>query len=88
MVMSTVDVPVTTIEDLFALPEDGVRHELLRGTHVVTPAPRYTHQDVVGEFFHRFRSHLGSTSSLKALFSATAGPNARSTREQESQSIG
>jgi Uma2 family endonuclease len=69
MVMSTVDVPVTTIEDLFALPEDGVRHELLQGTHVVTPAPRYTHQHVAGEFFNRLRSHLNSISALEALFS-------------------
>ncbi|HEY6108725.1 MAG TPA: hypothetical protein VIV56_07465, partial [Gemmatimonadales bacterium] len=30
---------VTTIADLLALPEDGMRHELLDGVHVVTPAP-------------------------------------------------
>jgi len=39
--------PVTTIDDLFALPEDGLRHELLAGNHVVTPSPRPDHQRVV-----------------------------------------
>ena len=38
---------VNTIEELLALPEDGQRHELLDGVHVVTPAPAYGHQDVL-----------------------------------------
>jgi len=33
-----------TIEELLALPDDGLRHELLDGVHVVTPAPAYPHQ--------------------------------------------
>jgi len=36
--------PGTTIEELLALPDDGLRHELLDGVHVVTPAPRPRHQ--------------------------------------------
>lgn len=43
--------PVTTIEDLLALPEDGLRHELLDGEHVVTPSPRRRHQDVLLRLF-------------------------------------
>ena len=35
---------ITTIEQLLALPEDGLRHELLDGVHVVTPAPMPPHQ--------------------------------------------
>ena len=38
---------VTTIDELLALPEDGRRHELLAGSHVVTPSPRPDHQRVV-----------------------------------------
>ena len=38
------DHPVTTIEALLALPEDGLRHELLDGVHVVTPSPALAHQ--------------------------------------------
>ncbi len=40
---------ITTIEELLALPEDGMRHELLDGVHVVTPAPQYLHQKAVLE---------------------------------------
>ena len=40
---------MTTIEELLALPEDGMRHELLDGVHVVTPAPQYLHQKAVLE---------------------------------------
>jgi hypothetical protein len=28
-----------TYEDLLALPDDGLRHELIDGEHFVTPAP-------------------------------------------------
>jgi Uma2 family endonuclease len=33
-----------TVEDLYALPDDGMRHELLDGTLLVTPPPSVTHQ--------------------------------------------
>lgn len=36
-----------TREEVLALPEDGQRHELFDGELVVTPAPRYRHQDVL-----------------------------------------
>jgi len=36
-----------TYDDLAALPDDGQRHELIRGEHFVTPAPILRHQDVV-----------------------------------------
>jgi len=47
MVMPAITEPVTTIEQLHALPEDGLRHELLDGVHVVTPAPQVPHQLIV-----------------------------------------
>src|SRR5256885_17055600 len=50
MVMPTRETAVTTVEELLALPDDGLRHELLDGVHVVTPAPAYPHQAVLGEF--------------------------------------
>jgi Uma2 family endonuclease len=49
MVMLTSDTPVTTVEQLLALPEDGLRHELLRGEHVVTPSAVRFHQRVSAE---------------------------------------
>ena len=33
-----------TVDHLFQLPEDGLRHELLDGEHVVTPSPNLRHQ--------------------------------------------
>jgi Uma2 family endonuclease len=37
-----------TRADLDAMPDDGHRYELIDGTLVVTPAPSYRHQTVVG----------------------------------------
>jgi Uma2 family endonuclease len=36
-----------TREDLDALPDDGLRHELIDGSFVMTPAPGMAHQDFV-----------------------------------------
>ena len=41
---------ISTIDQLLALPEDGLRHELLDGEHIVTPAPNRRHQRAVLEF--------------------------------------
>jgi len=49
MAMPTRLEEVTTIEQLLALPDDGLRHELLDGFHVVTPAPAHPHQAVLHE---------------------------------------
>jgi hypothetical protein len=40
---------ITTIAALLALPDDGLRHELLEGVHVVTPAQSLPHQRMVTE---------------------------------------
>jgi len=42
---------ITTIEQLLALPDDGMRHELLDGVHAVTPAPSLLHQRAVGRLY-------------------------------------
>ncbi|MGH7700475.1 MAG: Uma2 family endonuclease [Gemmatimonadales bacterium] len=62
--------PITTVEELLALPDDGLRHELLDGEHVVTPAPALLHQRAVGELMYALQSCLRSRSDLE-LF---AGP--------------
>ena len=61
--------PVTTVEELWALPEDGQRHELLDGVHVVTPSPAYRHQDVLGALFTLLRIGLQPHPDLKVLSS-------------------
>jgi hypothetical protein len=50
---------VTTIDELLALPDDGLRHELLDGTHVVTPAPSYPHQVVLKRLVQAIDGALG-----------------------------
>lgn len=70
--------PVTTLEELLALPDDGLRHELLDGVHVVTPAPRYLHQRALGELEALLRSTLAGRNDLEVLRSPAdivLGPN-------------
>ncbi len=57
--MSSMTAPATPIglpygraltrDDLAAMPDDGHRYELIDGTLIVTPAPGFDHQSVVGE---------------------------------------
>ena len=58
---------VTTIEQLLALPDDGRRHELLDGVHVVTPAPMPPHQAVLLEMIHALDGALRGCESLALL---------------------
>jgi Uma2 family endonuclease len=69
MAMPTVSQPVTTIEELLALPEDGQRHELLDGVHAVTPAPTYGHQHVLSRLFSALVEALKGRSDLEVLSS-------------------
>ena len=41
-----------------ALPEDGKRYEVLDGRLVVSPAPSWTHQLVVGALYSRLRAYV------------------------------
>jgi Uma2 family endonuclease len=42
-----------TVAELEAFPDDGHRYELLDGVLVVTPAPGFSHQMMVGQLFRR-----------------------------------
>jgi Uma2 family endonuclease len=41
-----------------ALPDDGNRYELIGGELLVTPAPRWSHQEAVGELHLQLRLYL------------------------------
>jgi Uma2 family endonuclease len=41
-----------TYDDLAALPQDGLRHELIDGEHLVSPSPLLRHQAVVVNLTH------------------------------------
>jgi Uma2 family endonuclease len=45
-----------------ALPDDGLRHEVIGGEHIVTPAPSWTHQDAVLELALRLKVYLAQSS--------------------------
>ena len=60
---------VTTIEELLALPEDGMRHELLDGEHVATPAPARRHQRVLSYFYQALMPSLVGQSMVELLWS-------------------
>ncbi len=57
---------VTTIDELLALPEDGMRHELLDGVHVVTPAPTRVHQRVLRRLDHALHRHIGPDAPVES----------------------
>ena len=58
--MPTTDLRLT-IEDYELFPEDGRRHELVDGEHVVTPAPTVRHQRLSGRLYVALReaAHAG-----------------------------
>ncbi len=58
-----------TYEDLLALPDDGLRHELIDGEHYVSPAPSLKHQWIVGNFHYLLR-HFLRTRSIGKVYLA------------------
>jgi Uma2 family endonuclease len=47
-----------TYDDFLAIPDDGLRHEIIDGVHYVTPSPNLRHQRVVGALYLRIANHL------------------------------
>lgn len=47
-----------TVEEVLALPDDGMRYELVDGVLLVSPAPRFLHQRVIVDFVVKLRSYL------------------------------
>ena len=51
-----------------ALPDDGFRHEVIDGEHVVTPAPSWTHQRALRELVRRMLPYLAEHPVGELLF--------------------
>jgi len=49
-----------TVEDAWALPEDGKRYEVLDGELFVTPAPRYAHQAAIRRLIVLLDAYVGA----------------------------
>jgi Uma2 family endonuclease len=58
---------VRTIEELLALPYDGLRHELLAGDHVVTPSPSRRHQRALFALYEILKAALRDRYDLEVL---------------------
>ena len=61
--------PVSTIEELLALPDDGLRHELLDGEHVVTPSPALLHQRALRMLYDELQEAVAQHAGLEVLWS-------------------
>lgn len=59
-----------TVNDLARLPDDGHRYELLDGTLLVTPAPGWPHQEVVGALYRQL--HAACPAGLRVLIAPFA----------------
>ncbi len=49
-----------TYDDFLHFPDDGKRHELIDGEHIVTAAPNLRHQIISGRLFTAIQSHLAA----------------------------
>lgn len=66
-----------TWEDFIHFPDDGRRHELLDGEHVVTPSPNTAHQSAVGRIFlalSRWIEETGAGRVFLAPFDVVLSP--------------
>lgn len=57
-----------TYRDLVRLPDDGLRHELLDGEHVVTPSPGTEHQQIVKRVLLALNDHVDQHGLGEVLF--------------------
>jgi len=51
---------VWTVDDLAALPDDGMRYEIIDGELFVTPSPSWRHGDAVMTLAYTLRSYLSA----------------------------
>ena len=58
-----------TAAEVRALPDDGLRYELVAGELVVTPAPSWIHQRVAAALYDRIHVYLAADSVGLILFS-------------------
>jgi len=66
--MSTVTARKLTCEDLWVIPDDGKRYELIDGEVHVSPSPTTKHQQVLANIFAGLHAHITSHNLGKIYF--------------------
>ncbi len=70
-----------TAEQYFALPDDGIRYELIDGVVVMSPSPSVRHQVVAGEIYRQLANHVRANALGLVLHETDvalgAGPDGR-----------
>lgn len=56
-----------TYDDLFDMPDDGQRREIINGELIVSPAPVHDHQRVLGYLYRIFDDHALETGAGEAF---------------------
>jgi len=59
-----------TYDDLAALPDDGLRHEIIDGVHYVTPSPNLRHQELLGRLHFEIEGCLRRHAGIGRVFVA------------------
>ena len=59
-----------TYDDFVLFPDDGKRHEIIDGEHVVTPSPNVRHQVLVGRLFYDLEHYFRSQPQAGQVFTA------------------
>jgi Uma2 family endonuclease len=59
-----------TYEDYAALPDDGIRRQLIDGELIVTPSPNVRHQDLALTVYLHIRNHLERAGGGGRVFAA------------------
>jgi Uma2 family endonuclease len=71
-----------TVDDLDSLPDDGSRYEIIDGELVVTPAPSWRHQRMVGALYRRIAAYLADHRVADVLMAPADVPFSRDTSVQ------
>jgi Uma2 family endonuclease len=61
--------PKLTYEDLLAMPDDGLRHEIIDGVLYVSPSPNRPHQFTVGKLYQAIANYLDTNPVGEAYLS-------------------
>jgi Uma2 family endonuclease len=59
-----------TYDDFLLFPDDGMRHEIIEGEHLVTPSPSRRHQDLVGRLHLALGNFLTARQDLGQVYLA------------------